>query len=99
MNSTSLANALPENFIEAFNKETIRDEGKIYSGAENGRLPFISARDIAATGYRALADEKPHNTDHIITGAESLSYVEVRPLREIECDVHQALTDSRWRLS
>ncbi|EME82203.1 uncharacterized protein MYCFIDRAFT_43202 [Pseudocercospora fijiensis CIRAD86] len=66
-----------ENFIESYSLKTIREEGKIYSAAEDGRLPFISARDIAATGYRALIDEQPHNTDHIITGGESLSYDEV----------------------
>ncbi|KXT11149.1 hypothetical protein AC579_4941 [Pseudocercospora musae] len=66
-----------ENFVESYSLRTIREEGKIYSAAADGRLPFISARDIAAVGYRALLDEQPHNTDHIITGGESLTHDQV----------------------
>ncbi|KAF9818518.1 hypothetical protein IEO21_02756 [Rhodonia placenta] len=45
---------------------TIKDEGKIYTACGDGKIPFISATDIAAVAFRALTDEKPHNTDYRI---------------------------------
>ncbi|KAF2171045.1 hypothetical protein M409DRAFT_64025 [Zasmidium cellare ATCC 36951] len=66
-----------ENFLESYHLESIKSESKIYTCAGDGKKPFISAKDIAATGRQTLIDEKPHNTDHIITGGESLSYDEV----------------------
>lgn len=54
----------------------MRDEDKIYSATGDGKIPFVSAEDIAAVGYRALTDQAPHNTDHIIVGPELLSYDE-----------------------
>lgn len=70
-----------ENFIErgygGYHWQTIMEQGKIYSAAGKGKKPYISARDIAATAYRALVDEKPHNADLYITGPESLTYDDV----------------------
>ena len=43
----------------------------------NGKVPFVSANDIAAVAFRALIDEKPHNTDHLILGSDLLSYDDV----------------------
>ncbi len=43
-------------------------------------MGFISADDIADVAVCALTDEKSHNTDHIITGPELLSYDDVRPI-------------------
>jgi festuclavine dehydrogenase len=40
-------------------------------------VPFVSADDIAAIGYRALTDEVPHNTNHLILGPDLLSYSDV----------------------
>lgn len=68
---------MAENFAETYHKASITSEGKIYTAAGDGRKPFISARDIAAVAYRALIDEKSHDTDHLITGGESLSYDDV----------------------
>ncbi|RYP10946.1 hypothetical protein DL764_000382 [Monosporascus ibericus] len=55
----------------------IKDESKIYSAAGDGRIPFVSADDIARVGFRALTDEKPHDTDHIILGPDLLTYDQV----------------------
>jgi festuclavine dehydrogenase len=57
---------------------TIRDEGRIYAAAEDGNIPFVSTRDIAAVAQKALTDDKPHDTDHIILGSELYTYSEVR---------------------
>ncbi|MFD0474850.1 hypothetical protein ACFQ0B_46350 [Nonomuraea thailandensis] len=37
----------------------------------------MDAADIAAVAGHALTDEVPHNTDHILTGPEALSYDDV----------------------
>ncbi|KAK0491507.1 hypothetical protein IW261DRAFT_1438106 [Armillaria novae-zelandiae] len=50
---------------------------KIYSATGEGKVPFVSAEDIAAVAFRALVDLQSHNTDHFIRGPELLSYDEV----------------------
>ncbi|PIA97838.1 Festuclavine dehydrogenase [Cercospora beticola] len=70
-----------ENFIErgygGYHWQTIMEQGKIFSAAGKGKKPYISTTDIAATAYRALVDEKPHNADLYITGPESLTYDDI----------------------
>ncbi|MBB5773858.1 NAD(P)H-binding protein [Nonomuraea jabiensis] len=65
-------------------------DGEILSATGQGRVAFIDAGDIASVAVHALADEVPHNTEHLLTGPEALSYTEVadaitrhtgRPLR------------------
>ncbi len=43
-------------------------------------MDFISADDIVDVAVSALTDEKSHNTDHIITDPELLSYDDARPI-------------------
>lgn len=50
--------------------------GEIVTATGNGRVAFIDAADIAAVAGQALLDETPHNTDHILTGPEPLSYAD-----------------------
>ena len=64
-----------QNFSEAQHLEPIR-EGKIFSATGDGKIPFVSAEDIARVAQRLLTDEKPHNTDYVILGPELLSYDE-----------------------
>jgi ergot alkaloid biosynthesis protein len=66
-----------QNFSEQQHRATIRDEGVIYSATADGRVPFVDADDIAEVAVRALLDERAHNTDHIITGPEALTYSDV----------------------
>jgi festuclavine dehydrogenase len=56
---------------------TIRDNSQIITAAGDGKIPFISADDIANVAFRALTDEKAHNTDHLILGPELFAYDEV----------------------
>ncbi|KAK0243276.1 hypothetical protein EDD85DRAFT_322719 [Armillaria nabsnona] len=65
-----------ENFSE-LHRKPIKPEDKIYSAAGDGKVPFVSAEDIAAVAFRALVDPQSHNTDHFIRGPELLSYDEV----------------------
>ncbi|MER7734599.1 NAD(P)H-binding protein [Streptomyces erythrochromogenes] len=56
---------------------TIRDDGAILTAADDGRVGFIDAEDIAAVAVRALTDEQAPNTDLILTGPQALSYADV----------------------
>ncbi|GHH61428.1 NmrA family NAD(P)-binding protein [Lentzea cavernae] len=53
----------------------VRD-GEIVTATGDGRVGFVDAADIAAVAARALTDPLPHNTDHLITGPEALSYAD-----------------------
>ncbi|WP_086663525.1 NmrA family NAD(P)-binding protein [Lentzea kentuckyensis] len=50
--------------------------GEIVTATGDGRVGFVDAADIAAVAARALTDPVPHNTDHLITGPEALSYAD-----------------------
>ncbi|MCW2947285.1 MAG: hypothetical protein JWR24_4002 [Actinoallomurus sp.] len=54
----------------------IRVQGEIVTATGAGRVAFVDAADIAAVAVRALLDAVPHNTDHVITGPEALSYAD-----------------------
>ncbi|WP_433662119.1 NmrA family NAD(P)-binding protein [Nocardia sp. CA-128927] len=54
----------------------IRATGEIVTATGDGRVAFVDAEDIAAVAVRALLDPVPHNTDHVITGPEALSYAQ-----------------------
>lgn len=69
-----------ENFSELQHLPTIRDKDIIVTATGEGRLPFVSAEDIAEVGYRALTDERSHDCDHLILGPELFSYDEVAEL-------------------
>ncbi len=66
-----------ENFSNYSHQITIKDEGKIYTACEDGKIPFVSAADIGAVAFHVLTDIKPHNTEYRILGPELLTYDEV----------------------
>jgi uncharacterized protein YbjT (DUF2867 family) len=82
-----------QDFVEDhYYAASIKNEGVIVTATGDGRVGFVDAEDIAEVGLRALIDEQPHNTDHLITGPQALSYAEVasilskamgRPIRYI----------------
>lgn len=53
---------------------SLRRDGTLVTAAGPGRVGFVDAEDIAAVGVRALADEEAHDTAHVITGPQALSY-------------------------
>ena len=64
-----------ENFVgEQPHAVSARDHGEIVSATGTARVGFVDPADIAEVAVRALIDPTPHNTDHIITGPEALSY-------------------------
>lgn len=64
---------IAENFCEAPRMK----QDKIYSATGDGKVPFVSADDIARVAFHALTDDEPHNTDHLVLGPELLSYGDV----------------------
>lgn len=82
-----------QNFVENhLHAASIKNEGLIVTATGEGRVGFVDVEDIAEVGFHALIDEPPHNTDHIITGPQALSYAKAanilatafgRPIRHI----------------
>ncbi|MFG2046847.1 NAD(P)H-binding protein [Micromonospora sp. NPDC048935] len=69
----------PSWFMENFVGEqpyavSAREHGEIVSATGTARVGFVDPADIAEVAVRALTDPTPHNTDHVITGPEALSY-------------------------
>jgi uncharacterized protein YbjT (DUF2867 family) len=72
--------AFMENFSEGPYLATIRQEAAFYSNTGTGRVPFISAEDIASAAFGALTAPTPLNSDFTLTGGESISYDRVAEL-------------------
>lgn len=66
-----------ENFSEQQHTATIRDEDKIYTATENGKIPFCSADDIAALAFHALTVKEAPNREIFVLGPQLLSYDDV----------------------
>lgn len=70
-----------ENFAEQpFYSDAIKKESKIYSATGDGKVPFVSADDIAAAAVSALTNPDPPNTEYLVLGPELLSYRDVGDL-------------------
>lgn len=66
-----------QNFTEAQQADLIHQHRIIVSATHEGKIGFVDADDIAAVAVKALTDITPHNTEHLITGPQSLTYEEV----------------------
>ncbi|TYB64407.1 NAD(P)H-binding protein [Nonomuraea sp. PA05] len=70
----------PSWFMQNFTGHTLavrERDGELLSATGDARVAFVDAADIAAVAGHALTDEVPHNTGHILTGPEALSYDDV----------------------
>ncbi|WP_307250418.1 ergot alkaloid biosynthesis protein [Croceifilum oryzae] len=65
-----------QNFIQT-HAIMINQDGVMITATGNGQVGFVDADDIAEVAVCALTDKKPHNTSHVITGPDALSYSEV----------------------
>ena len=55
--------------------ESVRREGKIYSAIDDGRVPFIDTRDIAAVALEALLHPETHaGHRYFLTGGAAIGY-------------------------
>ncbi|KAL2071799.1 hypothetical protein VTL71DRAFT_13034 [Oculimacula yallundae] len=70
------ASWIMENFGEWQYPGTIKDENKIYTACADGKIPFISAEDIAAVAFHALTDAKVPGEAVRVLGPELLTYDE-----------------------
>jgi uncharacterized protein YbjT (DUF2867 family) len=79
--------------------KSLLDEGVMLTSTGSGRVPFVDVADIAAVVVRALADDRAHDTAHLVTGPAALSYADVaailsratgRPLRHVSIDDAEA---------
>ncbi|KAI9718696.1 MAG: hypothetical protein M1812_003870 [Candelaria pacifica] len=76
--SILLATWFMENFSEQpLQAMQIRAESKFYSATYDGKIPFVSAHDIAAVAFRTLTDSKPHNTEYRVIGGELLTHDDI----------------------
>jgi hypothetical protein len=57
--------------------ETITQHNKLFTACADGKIPWVSADDIALVAFHALTDDKPHNCAYRILGPELLTYDEV----------------------
>ncbi|KAK3341093.1 hypothetical protein B0T25DRAFT_509932 [Lasiosphaeria hispida] len=53
---------------------SLREESKLYSATGEGKIPWVSADDIAAVAVQALTRKDPPNTEFVILGPQLLSY-------------------------
>jgi festuclavine dehydrogenase len=72
--------SVAENLIEPGLVYTINQLNTIFTATQDGKIPFISADDIADVAYHALTDDKAPNCDLRVLGPEVLTYDEVRQL-------------------
>lgn len=93
----------PSWFMENFtgnhpHARSAREQGEIVSATGDGRVAFVAARDIADVAVAALTDFTSHDTDHIITGPDPMSYDDVatmltkvtgRPVRHRRVSAHE----------
>jgi len=68
-----------QNFGTTF-YQSIREQNEIYGVAKDGRIPFVSAEDIAQAAYDALVSKQSPNKDYYVVGPELFSYDEVAEL-------------------
>jgi len=58
--------------------DSVRAEGAIYSPIDDGRVPYIDTRDIAAVGAEALLTPGPHaGRKYFLTGVEAVGFADV----------------------
>ncbi|CAD0110889.1 unnamed protein product [Aureobasidium uvarum] len=57
--------------------ETILHHNKIFTASGDGKIPWVSAEDIAAVAFHALTDDKSHDCAYRILGPDLLSYDEI----------------------
>ena len=58
-----------------FQGSTIKSNNAFYIPAEDAKVSFVDARDIASVAVKALVDiDKHYNKTYMVTGPEALSY-------------------------
>lgn len=93
----------PHHFMQNLlgQKKNIVNDGVVYSSSDDGKIPFVDTRDIAAVAAVTLTQPGHENQKYVITGGEKLSYREAtdilgaaigKPLRFIDEPMDEART-------
>ncbi|KAI8962580.1 NAD(P)-binding protein [Daldinia sp. FL1419] len=92
-----------ENFLVEHHLSALKQENKIYSSTGSGRIPWVSAYDIAAVGFHSLTAAQAPNTDYLVLGPELLTYADLAEIfssvlgRKItHVDLTEAQLAERW---
>ncbi|KAI4765059.1 NAD(P)-binding protein [Aureobasidium sp. EXF-3400] len=72
--------------------ETITQYSKIFTACSDGKIPWVSANDIAAVAFRCLTDKKPHNRAYRILGPELLTYDETKVAQKLSKHLDKQIT-------
>lgn len=80
-----------ENFTAGKHIRFNVEKGEVYSATGKGKIPWISARDIAAVAYHALTDKESFDRDPVILGPEVLSYEDVSASKTSQGKVAETL--------
>lgn len=70
-------NFFMENFTSGFALGPLEHDGIVLSSAGDGKLAFVSIKDIAAVVASVFSNSKYINTEHNLTGPQTLSHQEV----------------------
>jgi ergot alkaloid biosynthesis protein len=90
-----------QNFVNAHHHHgvTLLRDGLMMTSTGDGHVGFVDADDIAEVAARALADTSSHDTAHVITGPQALSYDDIaailsrvagRPIRHVHVSAAEA---------
>lgn len=75
---SGVANFVQENLFKEYYLESIKNEGKLYSATEDGKMGFIAVEDIAGVALALLTSDEPLNGGNpLVIGPEILSHDEV----------------------
>ncbi|KAK3949283.1 hypothetical protein QBC32DRAFT_40432 [Pseudoneurospora amorphoporcata] len=66
-----------QDFEQPCHVKSIKDENKLYSATNEGKIPWVSADDIAAVAVQALTMEDAPNTEYLVLGPELLGYDDI----------------------
>lgn len=66
-----------QDFEQPCHVKSIKEENKLYSATSDGKIPWVSADDIAAVAVQVLTREDAPNTEYLILGPELLGYDDV----------------------
>ncbi|KAH7628803.1 hypothetical protein B0T09DRAFT_367163 [Sordaria sp. MPI-SDFR-AT-0083] len=66
-----------QDFEQPCHVKSIKDENKLYSATDRGKIPWVSADDIAGVAVQALTREDAPNTEYLVLGPELLGYDDI----------------------
>ncbi|EGO51458.1 hypothetical protein NEUTE1DRAFT_88881 [Neurospora tetrasperma FGSC 2508] len=66
-----------QDFEQQCHVKSIKEENRLYSATSRGKIPWVSADDIAAVAVEALTNKDAPNTEYLVLGPELLGYDDI----------------------